>query len=210
MFGLIKMANGKWYPAKVPDHWPDNEIQKQMTSFQFFPFPVLKTENLVLRQLSAADAAEIFALRSNEQVNKYLDRNKAKSLEDAITFIDVVNRNIANNESIYWGLQHKDDTQVIGTICLYNLSCLECKGEIGYELLPAVQGRGFMQEAILEILGFAFKKMQLKTIEAWTVKQNLASVRLLEKNGFVVDVKAYDNMTEAERKAGSVIYILTS
>lgn len=204
------MANGRWYPGMVLGHCPNNEIHKHMASFQFFPFPVLTTENLVMRQLSAHDAPGIFALRSNEQVNKYLDRKKAGSIEDALSFIEGINKSIANNESIYWGLQDKDDPRIIGTICLYNLSPEENKGEIGYELLPDFQGKGFMQQAMSETISFAFKKMQLKTIEAWTVKQNLSSISVLEKNGFVVDVKAYDNMTEAERKSGCVVYILNS
>jgi [ribosomal protein S5]-alanine N-acetyltransferase len=179
-----------------------------MNSFQFSPFPVLVTENLLLRQLAISDAPDILELRSNEQVNKYLNRNKASSLEDALTFIALINNSIANNESIYWGLQLKDDLRIIGTICLWNLSRKDNKGELGYELLPGFQGRGFMQQAISEIIEYGFKIMDLKTIEACTVSQNLASIRILEKNGFVINEEAYGVMTEEERKAGSIVYTL--
>jgi ribosomal-protein-alanine N-acetyltransferase len=92
-----------------------------MNSFQFSPFPVLVTENLLLRQLAISDAPDILELRSSEQVNKYLNRNKASSLEDALTFIALINKSIANNESIYWGLKLKDDILIIVNICLWNI-----------------------------------------------------------------------------------------
>jgi [ribosomal protein S5]-alanine N-acetyltransferase len=185
-------------------------INQQMASYQFFPFPVLITENLLLRQLSTDDAPEIFALRSNEQVNRYIDRNKAESLDDALTFIDLINKSIANNESIYWVLQLKNDFKVIGTICLWNLSQEDGKAEIGYELLPAFQGKGLMQEAMSGIIEYGFNVMQLQTIEAWTVMQNQASIRTLQNNGFVVDEKAIGKMTEEEKKKGIIVFILTA
>ena len=54
-----------------------------MLTNAFTPFPVLKTERLTLRQLSVNDDKEIFALRSDKQVNKYLDRDLSNSIEDA-------------------------------------------------------------------------------------------------------------------------------
>jgi [ribosomal protein S5]-alanine N-acetyltransferase len=181
-----------------------------MASYQFFPFPVLITENLLLRQLSTDDAPEIFALRSNEQVNRYIDRNKAESLDDALTFIDLINKSIANNESIYWVLQLKNDFKVIGTICLWNLSQEDGKAEIGYELLPAFQGKGLMQEAMSGIIEYGFNVMQLQSIEAWTVMQNQASIRTLQNNGFVVDEKAIGKMTEEEKKKGIIVFSLAA
>ena len=179
-----------------------------MNSFQFSPFAVLVTEDLLLRQLATTDAPEILALRSNEQVNRYVNRNKAHSLEDALSFIDLINKNIENNQSIYWGLQPKNNLKLIGTICLWNLSKQDISAEIGYELLPDFQGKGFMQQAISSVLEYGFKKMHLQTIEAWTVKQNLASTRILERNGFVVDVIAYGKMTEEEKVKDTIVFSL--
>jgi ribosomal-protein-alanine N-acetyltransferase len=63
-----------------------------MTGKSFTPFPVLKTERLTLRQLISSDDKEIFALRSDDNVNKYLDRKPSKSLEDAKNFIRTINK----------------------------------------------------------------------------------------------------------------------
>ena len=106
-----------------------------MAERNFNPFPVLKTERLTLRQLVSSDANEIFALRSNDNVNKYLDRKPAKSIDDAKTFIETINKNIQRNDSIYWAITLTGTNKLIGTICLFNLSDDNFKAEIGYELL---------------------------------------------------------------------------
>jgi ribosomal-protein-alanine N-acetyltransferase len=63
-----------------------------MSVFNFSPFPVQVTEDLLLRQVSENDAAQLLELRSNEQVNRYVERKKATSIEDALAFIDIINK----------------------------------------------------------------------------------------------------------------------
>ena len=181
-----------------------------MALFDFFPFPVQVTEDLLLRQVSVNDAAQLLELRSNEEVNRYVDRKKATSIEDALAFIDVINKGIDGNELIYWGLQLKNDLKVIGTIGMFNLSEQESKAEIGYELLPAYQGKGLMQQAMAAVIQYGFHTMRLQTIEAWTVKENLASARVLEKMGFELHDQAVDTATSEEAENDTVMYVLKS
>jgi hypothetical protein len=47
-----------------------------MIDISFTPFPFLTTENYALRNLKPEDEQEIFALRSSDEINKYLDRRK--------------------------------------------------------------------------------------------------------------------------------------
>jgi ribosomal-protein-alanine N-acetyltransferase len=55
---------------------------------------------------------------------------------------------------------------------------------LGYWLgLPYVK-RGYMTEAVAAIAGFAFEELRLHRLEAATMPTNLASIRVLERNGF--------------------------
>jgi ribosomal-protein-alanine N-acetyltransferase len=155
-----------------------------MLSHTFTPFPVLKTERLILRQLSIDDDKEIFALRSDEQVNKYLDRQPSDTIEDARNFINKVNKNVRQNESIYWAITLKSNGHLAGTICLFNFSNEHDEAEIGYELLPAFQKQGIMQEAISKVIAFGLQDLGLKAIEAHTHFENKNSLKLLEKYNF--------------------------
>ena len=150
----------------------------------FKPFPVLKTERLTLRQLASSDDNEVFALRSNENVNKYLDRKPSKSIDDAKTFIQTINKNIQKNDSIYWAITLNDTDKLIGTICLFDFSDDNLKAEIGYELLPEYQGKGIMQEASSKVIDFGIQRIGLNLIQAYTHSGNQSSIRLLEKFNF--------------------------
>jgi ribosomal-protein-alanine N-acetyltransferase len=88
----------------------------------FTPFPVLSTQRLTLRQVRSSDDKEIFALRSNANVNRYLDRNPSKSIDNAREFIQTINQNIQRNESVYWAITLNGIDKLIGTICLYEFS----------------------------------------------------------------------------------------
>ena len=155
-----------------------------MVNKSFTPFPILTTERLTLRQLSTDDGQSIFALRSDPEINKYLDRQASKTMEDAISFIKKINDNIEKNISIYWAITLTNSQIFVGTICLFDFSDEKNKCEIGYELLTDFQGQGIMKEAAEKVTGYAFQTMRLQKIEALTHIRNRNSIRFLTKSGF--------------------------
>jgi ribosomal-protein-alanine N-acetyltransferase len=157
-----------------------------VVQIQFTPFPELATARFRLRQLTKDDENEIFALRSNDFINQFLDRPKANTLDDARNFISKITNGIATNEAIFWVVTPKDEARFLGTICLWQISKKDAKAEIGYELLPVNHGKGIMQEVIPEVIRYALEEMKLHSIEAELSPRNVKSVRLLEKNGFTV------------------------
>jgi len=81
-------------------------------------FPFRTTERLTLRQLSENDVHEIFLLRSDAMINKYLGRQLSKTLEDALIFIN----QIKSSSLSYWAIELKGSEKLIGTICLFDIS----------------------------------------------------------------------------------------
>jgi len=142
----------------------------------------LKTERLLLRPLSDTDAEAIFMLRSDDIVNRFLDRPKAKSHKDAIEFISKILN--TTDGSHYWALALADSNQLIGTICLWNLSDDKSSVEIGFEQMSAYQGKGFMTEALSAVIKYAFENLGFKTICGYTVRKNIASINLLMRSRF--------------------------
>lgn len=161
-----------------------------MITFQ--PFPELFSERLFMRQLTEQDESRIFELRSDPGINTYLERPLQTRTEEALAFIDKINSLISENQSLYWAVCLKGETELMGTLCLWNFSPDGKKAEIGYELLPAFQGKGYMQEALHQLIAFAFQKLKLETLEAYTHKDNKASTRLIEKSGFQPDAGQTD------------------
>ncbi len=155
-----------------------------MFNRSFTPFPYLTTKRLTLRQLEVSDEQAIFTLRSDRTVNKYLNRQPSKTIEDARDFINTVNENIDKNENLYWAITLRDKNILVGTICIFGFSDDNNTCEIGYELLTDFQGQGMMQEAVEKVIDYAFNAIKIKKIEAFLHKDNQRSIKLLEKFTF--------------------------
>jgi ribosomal-protein-alanine N-acetyltransferase len=158
-------------------------------------FPILITERLTLRQLSKSDSEEILQLRSDTEINKYLDRKPSKTVEDALSFITSIIENSESQELFYWAITKTGEEKLIGTICLFDFLNEEKKGEIGYELLTEYQGQGIMIEATKKVIAYATQNLGLKTIDASTHKENQSSIKLLQKTDFKEIEEVYDENT---------------
>ncbi|MBS1523327.1 MAG: GNAT family N-acetyltransferase [Bacteroidetes bacterium] len=150
----------------------------------FPPFTNLFTERLVLRELQAKDADQIFKIRTDPRVNEFLDREPTKSVDDSLKFINNILKNHEKQNAIMWAITLKNEPQLIGTAVYWHIVKEEDRAELGYEMLPEYFGQGIMREALTEMIRFGFETMQLKTIVAETRADNLRSVNALEKCGF--------------------------
>jgi ribosomal-protein-alanine N-acetyltransferase len=144
---------------------------------------ILISERLTLRKLSKSDSEEILQLRSDTEINKFLDRKPSKTVEDALNFIGSIIEN-ESGELFYWAITKTGEDKLIGTICLFDFLDDVKKCEIGYELLTEYHGQGIMIEAAKKIIEYAIKMLELKTIDALTHKENHNSTKLLQKLNF--------------------------
>ncbi|MBE7170318.1 MAG: GNAT family N-acetyltransferase [Williamsia sp.] len=156
-----------------------------MINMDFTAFPTLTTERLILRQLSIDDQHDIFVLRSDPEINKYLDRQPSKTTEDAVNFINKINDNNEKHISFYWAVTLTETKTFVGTICLFGFSKEENSCEIGYELMTKSQGQGIMKEAVQAVIDFVFHTLKLKKVLAFTHCDNEHSTKLLTKLNFV-------------------------
>lgn len=67
---------------------------------------------------------------------------------------------------------------------------------MGYELLPAFQGKGIMIETVPHVLKYAFEVMEVQTIIACPSSDNPPSVKLLERLDFKLASQEYENTHE--------------
>jgi ribosomal-protein-alanine N-acetyltransferase len=181
-----------------------------MLILNFSPFPNLKTDRLYLRRLTIEDENEIFFLRSDESINKYVERPKPNSLADARSHINKLNNGIENNELIFWGITFlNNNPAIIGTICLWNISKENYTAEVGFDLMTDFQGKGIMKEALSEVTRYGFQTLKFRRLVAWIHSENTRSISLLSKFNFIrdLDEEKKANKTELENM---VIYTLNT
>lgn len=179
-----------------------------MLTINFHPFQNLETERLFLRRLDANDADEILALRGNPEIMKYIPRPLAKSKEDAIEHIAMIESKIVDNTGINWGITIKDNTKIIGIIGIYKIYAENHRAEIGYMSLPETNGKGYVTEAIKAVLQYGFDNLDLHSMEAIIDPDNIASERVLQKNGFVKEAHILENGLWEGKYLDTVIYSL--
>jgi ribosomal-protein-alanine N-acetyltransferase len=75
-----------------------------------------------------------------------------------------------------------------------NISEKKLKAELGFELLPKYQGKGIMLEVLPVIIEYGFKNMNLNSIEGEVDPENLKSIILMKRNGFIFNRKLENNL----------------
>ncbi|MBK5271444.1 MAG: GNAT family N-acetyltransferase [Bacteroidia bacterium] len=155
-----------------------------MLILNFNPFPILYTNRLLLRRVNEHDANELFNIRSDKEIMKYIDRPLAATIEDALQLIQKINDSMIAEDGITWAITLKDTKPLIGTIGFWRMEKEHYRAEIGYILHPAFQGKGLMQEALSAALNYGFQRMKLHSIMGNVNPENSASIKLLERNNF--------------------------
>ncbi|MCL6461704.1 MAG: GNAT family N-acetyltransferase [Flavobacterium micromati] len=179
-----------------------------MITINFTPFQNLETERLLLRRVVNNDLKEVITLRSNPETMKYIPRPLVKTDQDGLDHIAMINDKIEANEGINWAITLKDNPQLIGIIGHYRMKPEHHRSEIGYMILPEFNGKGIVTEAIKAVIKYGFETMKLHSIEAVIDPENLASAKVLEKNGFVKEAHLKENEFFDGRYLDSVIYSL--
>lgn len=154
--------------------------------------PRIKSNRLLIRPVIHKDGKSVFQLRTDPKVNQWVKRSKPSNLADAIAYIDKCNQQVENDECVYWGIQEQGSEEMIGSISLWNYSADRKTAELGYDLLAPYWNRGYLSELFPLVLNYGFQQLHFNRIEAFTQKQNAASIRLLEKHHFILDMKQSD------------------
>ena len=180
-----------------------------MLEIIFLPFPILKTQRLVLRQLSTNDADAILSLRSNDEVMKYIPRPYLKTKEDALELIAMFDDKIENGIGINWGIYFLEEPEkLLGIIGYYRMKPEHYRAEVGYMLFPKYNGKGIISEALQKVVEYGFKDMKLHSIEAVLDPENKGSEKVLIKNGFVKEAHLIENEYYEGRFLDTLIYSL--
>lgn len=157
-----------------------------MLTLNFKEFPVLTTDRLILREHLMTDADALFALRTNEEVMRFIDRERPKTMTDIETFISTFKEGYEKGQHIAWVIAIKENPdQMIGSIGYWRTNLANYRAEIGYMLHPDYWRKGIVSEALIKTLAFGFNEMKLHSIQANINPGNNASRQILQKHGFV-------------------------
>jgi ribosomal-protein-alanine N-acetyltransferase len=137
--------------------------------FVFDKFPILETERLILREITADDVEGIIAMYGDTET---------------MEIIEWCAQIFRDKSGLRWGITLKGNDNLIGTCGYHYWLPQHRRAEIGYDLARQYWRQGIMTEAARVMLQFGFERMNLYRIEADVTVGNDASAALLEKLNF--------------------------
>jgi [ribosomal protein S5]-alanine N-acetyltransferase len=155
-------------------------------------YPTLETDRTILRILTKDDAMEVLKHFSDPVVTRFMDIEPCKYLKEAEEIIQYHEDDLGCR----WGIVEKVHGSLIGTIGYHYLRKTneEFIAEIGFDLSRNYWGKGYMTEAIREVISFGFTKMGLDTIDATVEPNNEKSINIMTRFGFKRDAQLREQL----------------
>ena len=143
----------------------------------------LETERLRLREYTVDDAPFIFELMNSEGWLNYIGDRNIKTVEDAKKYIEekYLPSYTLNGHGAYIVIL-KETGKSIGSCGLYKREDLK-HPDIGFAFLSEYLGKGYGYESAQAVVQYAKEKLKINTVLGFTLPENIASVKLLEKIG---------------------------
>lgn len=145
----------------------------------------MTTGRLLLRAIAASDREAVLDIFSDEETMRYWSREPIASLAEADALIEKELEWAALDTCINWGIALAETGLLIGKITLFQINEQNRRAEVGYLLNRRYWGKGYMTEAMACVVSWAFDELELHRIEADTDPENLPSLALLDRFGFI-------------------------
>ena len=169
-------------------------------------FEYIETDRLKLRKITPDVMEYVYGILTDDELMAFfgittpevLEKEKQKFRNGLTTF---------NRSYLNFVIIEKQTDAVLGA-CGYHTWYVEHnRAEIGYGLYDdSHKQKGYMSEAVTAMLTYGFNDMKLHRIEAMTADYNTASIRILEKSGFVYEGRLREHYNVNGKMEDSVLF----
>lgn len=145
--------------------------------------PSIETPRLLLRPLVLSDAQDIQKLAGHPKVaatTRYIPHPYPDGYAEA--WINTLQPNYDQNIQMIYGIVVQETNELVGSIG-YDFHHEHSSASIGFWFGPDHWGKGYATEAAKALMNYGFKVLNLNRIQAYCLKRNLASAKVLQKLG---------------------------
>ena len=144
--------------------------------------PALITDRLQLRRLEENDLPALVRYANNRKIaDRVLNIPFPYRQLDAMLRLGKVRQGFQQRTHFSFAIIHLEAAELIGEIGLHPLPN-NTQGQVAYWIAEPYWGQGLATEAVQAVLSFGFQQLHLQLIYGECKRDNLASVRVLEKN----------------------------
>jgi RimJ/RimL family protein N-acetyltransferase len=155
-----------------------------MSEHPAFPNIALKGGQLQLRALNASDDPDIVAAASDSLTQRWLPLPNPYTLDHALEFrTTMAEAQRDSGRGLIRGIEVEG--RLAGCIDLKRTDWIARTTEIGYWTCPWARGRGVMPAAVRLLAEWVIGEQGFERVELRIAPQNVPSIRVAEKAGFV-------------------------
>ena len=150
---------------------------------------IARTARLSFRLMDENDAELLYELDNDPEVMKHLTRGKVSTMQ-TIKGVFIPRLNAYKNEQKGWGLWQVniiESNEFIGWVLVRPMGFFEQPDfsdlEIGWRFKKMSWGKGYASEAALAIAKAVSEPEEVKSLSATALKDNLGSIKVMEKLG---------------------------
>lgn len=170
-------------PAAKPSRGSHSSVARAQNDWRV-SLPVLRGSRIELREVEIADAAALFAVCADNEVNRFVSAPppNAAAFEK---FILETHRQQLAGLALCYVVTRRDTGAVVGVLQLRQLEPGFRVAEWGFAFASSTWGTGLFAEAAELLLTFAFERVGVHRLEGRVVTQNGRGIRALQKLGAV-------------------------
>lgn len=142
---------------------------------------ILETDRLYLRELNIQDSEDLYNLNLNPNVIRYTGNSAFKNIEEAKQFL-LYYQDYELNGFGRWAVIEKENEEFLGW-CGLKYDKGKNETDIGFRFFEEKWNKGYATESAKACVEYGFEKLNLKTIIGRAMKNNIASIKVLEKIG---------------------------
>ena len=145
--------------------------------------PILQTDRLRLRPFRASDLKAVHALYGDAENLRYWGIDPSPSLDGTRKMMRWHITAVPRSYTL-WAVEEKKSKRVVGMINYFRRDVRERRVEVGWLILPAMQGKGYMTEAGRALLRYLIDTLKVHRVEALIRPENKPSAALAKRLGF--------------------------
>ena len=152
----------------------------------FSHFPEIKTEDILLRKITSQDLDALCDIYHNPNVFRYIPGEAKKSRETVRHLVDHFERDFRKGKELFLGIcLPESPDHLIGVAEMFHYDPKVNMVTVGYRLDEQFWGKGYAARAMRALCAYLFDEIGINRIQAFVMPENPASMRVLEKCGFV-------------------------
>ena len=161
----------------------------------------IKTSRLTITTFSLDMAQSVYENSQDDDTRRFVPDEVYDSVEEARVAIEfLISRYESTDGPFVYPVITNNEGKNIGYVQLCKLD--EGTWEIGYHIAKDFTGKGYATEAVKAFLPAMAQKLNIKEIYGICLAENLASVRVLEKCGFI---QIYQGLGNYQGKEAQII-----